>query len=69
MIEVTEALKEKVREAVTHAIGGDVYDCTRVWSAWSHGTMDENDFVLLVEQSDRIAEIADAAIEAMKDKS
>lgn len=41
----------------------DTYDCTRVWSAWSVGTMDEDDFR---PASERAADIADAILEALK---
>jgi hypothetical protein len=40
-IEVTEELRQAVIEAVAGALGGCAYDCTRVWSAWSYGTMKE----------------------------
>jgi hypothetical protein len=63
-MEITEEMREKVREAVAEAVG-DAYDCTRVWSAWSYGTMGEDDFVPVADQADRIAEIADAAIAAL----
>ena len=62
---ITEEMKERVRDAIAEAIGGDAYDCTRVWSAWSYGTMGEDDFVTLIDQAERIAEIADAAIAAL----
>ncbi len=64
-MEITEEMKEKVRDAIAEAIGGDAYDCTRVWSAWSYGTMGEDDFIPVADQAERIAEIADAAIAAM----
>jgi len=38
---------------------GDTYDCKRVWSAWSYGTMGEDDFDPV---SDRIDDIADAIL-------
>jgi hypothetical protein len=44
--------------AVTEAVGGDAYDCARVWSAWSHGTMGEEDFAPVIGDSDRVAQIA-----------
>ena len=33
---------------------GDVYDCTRVWSAWSYGTMDANDFAPVLDRLDEL---------------
>lgn len=59
---------ENTRQAVIDAIAealGDAYDCTRVWHAWQVGTMSQDDFVLVTDQSDRLYEIADAAISAM----
>lgn len=50
-------------DAVAEALG-DAYDCTRVWSAWSVGTMDQDDFRLIADDSDRVTEIVTAAIEA-----
>ena len=61
---VTDATHEKVMDAIAAALG-DAYDCLRVWGAWSYGTMSQDDFVQVVEQQDRLAEIADAAIRAM----
>jgi hypothetical protein len=48
-IEVTEELRQAVIEAVAGALGGCAYDCTRVWSAWSYGTMSQDDFSLIVD--------------------
>jgi hypothetical protein len=67
-MKITEEMHANVREAVANAIGDDAYDCTRVWSAWSYGTMGEDDFVPVAHQADRIAEIADAAIAALASK-
>jgi hypothetical protein len=57
--------RDAVIAAVTEALG-DAYDCQRVWDAWSVGTMGQDDFALVAEDSDRVAEIADAAIDAMR---
>ena len=60
-----EVQRDAVIAAVTEALG-NAYDCQRVWQAWSVGTMCEDDFALVAEDPDRVAEIADAAIEAMR---
>ena len=60
-----EVQRDAVIAAVTEALG-NAYDCLRVWEAWSVGTMGQDDFALVAEDSDRVAEIADAAIEAMR---
>lgn len=57
---VTDNLREAIREAL-----GDARDCTRVWSAWSYGTMGEGDFKLIAEDDERVEEIASAALEAV----
>ena len=56
---------EAVHQAVAEALG-NAYDCMRVWSAWGCGTMGSDDFTLTAEDDDRVAEIADAAIEAFR---
>jgi hypothetical protein len=56
-IEVTEELRQAVIEAVAGALGGCAYDCTRVWSAWSYGTMSQDDFSLVAGDDSRLAEI------------
>ena len=55
---------EKVDEAIRGALG-DVYDCIRVWEAWSYGTMGPGDFSLVAEDSERVAEIRNAALGAI----
>jgi hypothetical protein len=63
--ELDDQHREAVHQAVAEALGSGAYDCQRVWSAWSYGTMGPDDFVPVAEDSDRVAEIADAAIEAI----
>lgn len=55
--------REAMRDIIAQSIGGDTYDCTRVWSAWGVGTMSEDDFVPVVGQEDRLYEIADACLD------
>ena len=57
----TPEVRESVIEAIAEALG-DAYDCTRVWSAWSYGTMSQDDFSLVAEDRSRLEEIADAAM-------
>ncbi|MFY3096147.1 hypothetical protein ACOTHT_30895 [Achromobacter xylosoxidans] len=64
-VEDAGAQKEAVMEAIADALGS-AYDCMRVWSAWSYGTMGPEDFSLVAEDGDRLGEIADAAIAAMR---
>ena len=64
LVELDDSSREAVHAAVAEALG-DVYDCLRVWDAWSYGTMGPDDFSLVAEDDDRVAEIADAAINAL----
>lgn len=57
-----EAHVEAVAKAAAEAIGPDAFDCTRVWSAWSYGTMTADDFSEVTERSDEIARAALAVI-------
>lgn len=56
-----------MRDAIAQAIGGDAYDCTRVWSAWSVGTMSQDDFVPIIDQEDRLGEIVEACLDAVEE--
>jgi len=60
---VRDAMVEAAYDAVAAALG-DAYDCGRVWEAWNYGTMGQDDFSLVSEDSDRVREIAGAAIDA-----
>lgn len=64
MLPVTDSQREAVREAVTAALG-EAYDCLRVWSAWSYGTMGPDDFRMVAEDDDRVNEITEAVISAL----
>lgn len=55
-------IPQSVLDAVAEAIGSSAFDCNRVWSAWSYGTMGPNDFSCIAEDSDRVAEIARTVI-------
>lgn len=59
--------REAMRDLIAEVVGGDTYDCTRVWSAWGVGTMSEDDFVPLVEQEERLYELADACLDKVKE--
>jgi hypothetical protein len=67
-IEISDAQRSAVIDAVAEALG-DAYDCMRVWSAWSYGTMGPSDFSLVADDGDRVAEIADAVIQALINSS
>ena len=64
-VEQGDAQREAVMDAIAAALG-NAYDCMRVWSAWSVGTMSEDDFRLVADDAGRLGELADAAIAAMR---
>ena len=55
---------DELAELLASELPGDIYACNRVWEAWSHGTMSQDDFTPANEESDLIAEIAAAVLEA-----
>lgn len=57
--------RDSLRDVIAQAIGGDAYDCVRVWSAWGVGTMSEDNFVPVVDQEARLYEIADACLDEL----
>jgi Lar family restriction alleviation protein len=61
---LSDDLRDKVRDAIAAALG-EAMDCTRVWSAWSYGTMGPNDFSVVANDDDRLEEIVDAALNAI----
>ena len=64
----TDHLRDQIKTALIDVIGGNAYDCTRVWEAWGVGTMYSDDFVPVIERVDEIADevcrILDAAEQA-----
>lgn len=61
---MNEQLKEAIRDAIHDALGGAL-DCNRVWSAWSAGTMSEDDFSQVADDPSRVEEITDAVVAAL----
>jgi len=62
---VDEAMVERIRDAIAETLGQSAYDCTRVWHAWSCGTMTERDFELIVDSEDRLTELVNAVRAAL----
>ena len=60
----SEELIEKVRDAIAEALGECAFDCTRVWSAWSFGTMSQDDFIPIAYDDERLHELTIAALTA-----
>lgn len=48
-------LRVRLQHALLAELGG-TYDCTRVWSAWSYGTMDQDDFVPVLDRLEELIE-------------
>lgn len=59
-----EPVRDRVRDALAESLG-DAMDCTRVWEAWSVGTMGPEDFVVITEDDERLEELVDAAMSAL----
>lgn len=55
----------RIDDAITESLG-DAMDCTRVWSAWGYGTMDEDDFVRVADDPCRVMEIRDAVLRVVR---
>lgn len=55
-------LREALLQALSSELSCGVYDCTRVWEAWSVGTMDQDDFTPISERLDDIVDSVANAI-------
>ncbi|WP_322105877.1 hypothetical protein [Paraburkholderia sp. J41] len=64
-VTLSDEQRVRVRDAIAEAIGGDAYDCMRVWSEWGVGTMSADDFHCITDDGERLSDIADAAINAL----
>ena len=47
--------------------GQEALHCTRVWDAWAHKTMTEDDFSMVADDDEALDEIVDAVMEALHD--
>lgn len=53
-------LRDRIRDVIAATLHGqEALACTRAWSAWSVGTMREDDFVSLADQDEAVDELAD----------
>ena len=63
-------LREEVMAAIAEYaatdadVGGNITVCTRVWEAWSYGTMTADDFEPISEDADVLGDMADAVLDA-----
>ena len=54
----------KILDALAAGVDSDTTVCTRVWEAWSYGTMGPDDFTPLAEDPDSLQNLADALVKA-----
>jgi hypothetical protein len=59
----TPDVQMSARDQIANILGGEVYVCGRTWTAWSYGTMDQDDFKLAGEDDD-IMDAIDAVVQA-----
>jgi hypothetical protein len=64
VVAADEETRQRMRDAVAGALTG-LYYCGRVWSAWSVGTMSEDDFSPADEDDNIIENVTAAAIDAL----
>jgi len=64
---MNKEIQEALREVVWKSIKG-LYQCDRVWSAWSYGTMTEEDFSPAEDDEDLVNEMGDGILK-ITDKS
>lgn len=60
--------RDKIRDAIAEAIGSDIYWCSRVWEAWSAGTMAPDDFVPVAESDEFLDDLTDAVMKVLGDE-
>lgn len=56
--------RDELAGVLAAEIPDDIYACSRVWEAWSYGTMRQDDFTPANEDWDMLAETADALLAA-----
>lgn len=62
-------LTDAIRSVLEDEVGWSSYDCSRVWSAWNVGTMDERDFTPVSERiEDIIKNVVDSVVLVLGDK-
>ena len=62
----TEEIRNRVANALYDVLEGqEVMHCTRVWEAWNYGTMTDDDFDLVVNDTAAMEEIIESVVTAM----
>lgn len=65
---MTPANMTSIRDRVMAAAGGqlrEAYTCSRTWSAWSAGTMSEQDFQQACDDHNLVSAVADAVLQEL----
>ena len=62
--------EDKLAEVIGGVLAGqEAMHCNRVWEAWSHGTMSEDDFSLVSDDEEAVAEIVRAVVAYVRGES
>lgn len=62
----TEEIRNRVANALYDVLEGqEAMHCTRVWEAWSYGTMTDDDFDLVVNDTAAMEEIIESVVGAL----
>ncbi len=64
---ISEPLKERVKDTLRNQLRDALY-CTRVWDAWSVGTMSEDDFECLADSEEYVDQLADSILLTLLNK-
>jgi hypothetical protein len=64
---VSEPLKERLKDTLRDQLRDALY-CTRVWDAWSVGTMSEDDFECLADSDEYVNQLADSILLTLLNK-
>lgn len=60
------AIRDDIRTALVRVLDSqEALHCTRVWEAWSYGTMTEDDFAAVTQDEASIDELVEAVAAAI----
>lgn len=55
-------VRDELADAIAATLHEDVLVCSRVWEAWSYGTMTADDFTPAAEDPDLLGDVADGLL-------
>lgn len=61
---LSDSTKARIKDAIREQLRDALY-CTRVWDAWSVGTMSEEDFVCLADIDDYVDDMAETVLKSL----